>query len=357
MQDCYHCGEPVPQDLSLSVVINGRPEPMCCAGCQAVAETIVAYGLENFYKFRTGASRKPEELLPQELLKFEIYDDKQFQSTFTESAGEHSRSVHLVLEDVVCPACTWLIETRLARLPGLEQVKVNYASNRAELTWREDKTSLGAILKTIQGLGYHAYPYDAERGMHVLEAEQKSQLRRLGLAGLLGMQVMMLMIAIYTGEWTGMENDYKYFFYWICLLLTTPVVFYSAGPFFTRAWRDLRMLRTGMDVPISLGLAIAYISSIWTTITGIGEVYYDSVVMFVFLLLTARYFEFLARRRAMQHYDEASRIIPAIATRLEYLDGEYRQPPLPPPRPPRRRRRRTHIWARPGKGSTVRRSR
>ena len=328
MQDCYHCGEPVPQSLSLSVMINGKPEPMCCAGCQAVAETIVAYGLENFYRYRTGASRKPEQLVPEELLKFEIYDDKQFQSTFTEQAGDNSRSVHLVLEDVVCPACTWLIETRLSRLPGLEEVKVNYASNRAELTWREDQTSLGTILKTIQDLGYRAYPYDADRGLHVLEAERKSQLRRLGLAGLLGMQVMMLSIAIYTGGWTGMEIEYKYFFYWICLILTTPVMLYSAGPFFIRAWRDLRMLRTGMDVPVSLGLTIAYASSVWTTITGTGHVYYDSVVMFVFLLLTARYFEFLARRRAMQHYDEASRIIPAVATRLEYRDGDYCQVPV-----------------------------
>lgn len=328
MQDCYHCGEPVPQSLSLSVMINGRPEPMCCPGCKAVAETIVAYGLENFYRFRTATSRKPADLIPEELLKFDIYDDKQFQSGFIEATDENTRSVHLLLEDVVCPACTWLIESRLSRLPGLVDVKVNYASNRAEITWRDDRTTLGAILKTIQALGYRACPYDPRRGLHTLEAEKKSQLRRIGLAGLLGMQVMMLSIAIYTGDWTGMENEYKYFFYWICLLLTTPVMFYSARPFFSRAWRDIRMLRTGMDVPVSLGLAIAYISSTWTTVTEAGQVYYDSVVMFVFLLLTARYFEFLARRRAMQHYDEVSRIIPAIATRLERRDGEYRHVPV-----------------------------
>lgn len=328
MQDCYHCGEPVPQSLSLSVMINGRQEPMCCAGCQAVAETIVAYGLENFYRFRTGTASKPGDLVPEELLNYQIYDDKQFQSSFTEPAGDSSRSVHLVLEDIVCPACTWLIESRLSSLPGLTAVRVNYASNRAEITWREDITTLGTILKTIRELGYRAYPYDPGRGLHNLEAEKKSQLRRLGLAGLLGMQVMMLSIAIYTGDWSGMENDYRYFFYWICLLLTTPVIFYSAGPFFSRAWRDISMLRTGMDVPVSLGLAIAYISSVWTTVTESGQVYYDSVVMFVFLLLTARYFEFLARKRAMQHYDEVSRIIPAVATRLEFRGGEYRQVPV-----------------------------
>ena len=122
-----------------------------------------------------------------------------------------------------------------------------------------------------------------------------------------------------------MATDYRRFFYWICLVLTTPVLLYSARPFFQRAWRDLRFLRTGMDVPVSLGLAIAYLSSVWTTLSGNGQVYYDSVVMFVFLLLTARYFEFMARQRAMQHYEEVSRIIPAIATRLENHGGEWRQ--------------------------------
>ncbi|MBF8270229.1 MAG: cation transporter [Gammaproteobacteria bacterium] len=326
---CYHCGEPVPPELSLSVLIGGRSEPMCCAGCQAVADTIVAYGLENFYRYRTGVSRKPEDLLPADLLRYEIYDDQQFQSGFTEAATAGRRSVHLLLEDIVCPACAWLIESRLTRLPGIVEVQVNYTSNRAAITWQEDRLTLGGILKNIHDLGYRAYPYDPVRGQFSLENERKQHLRRLGLAGLLGMQVMMFAIAIYVGDWSGMEAEYKNYFNWICLLLTTPVMVYSARPFFTRTWRDLRIFRPGMDVPVALGLTIAYGSSLWATIAGTGPVYYDSVVMFVFLLLTARYFEFMARKRATQHYDTASRIIPAVATRLEIHDGHTRQVVVP----------------------------
>jgi Cu2+-exporting ATPase len=326
---CYHCGQPVPRELSLSVVIDGVREPMCCAGCQAVAETIIGYGLGNFYRFRTGASAKPEALAPADLFKFEIYDDRQFQSTFTTAAADGSRTAHLLLEGVVCPACAWLIESRLQRLSGLADVKVNYAAHRAAVTWREDQLTLGGILRTIHDLGYRAYPYDPGRAQLSLESERKAHLRRLGLAGLLGMQVMMFAIAVYVGDWTGMEAEYKSFFNWIGLLLTTPVMLYSARPFFDRAARDLKLLRPGMDVPVALGLLVAYGSSIVTTIAGTGPVYYDSVVMFVFLLLTARYFEFLARQRAMRHYDAASRIIPAVATRLDSQEDEARLTPVP----------------------------
>jgi len=319
----------VPPGLSLVALIDGRSEPMCCPGCQAVAETIVTYGLENYYHYRTGVARKPEELLPADLLRYEIYDDQQFQSGFTETISAGQRAVHLLLEDIVCPACTWLIESRLTRLPGMVEVKVNYTSHRATITWREDQLTLGGILRTIHDLGYRAYPHDPKLGQSALEYERKQQLRRLGLAGLLGMQVMMFAIAIYVGDWSGMETAYKQYFNWICLMLSTPVMLYSAAPFFIRAWRDLRILRPGMDVPVALGLAIAYGGSVRATITGAGPVYYDSVVMFVFLLLTARYFEFMARQRATRHYDDASRIVPAIATRLDQTDGEVRPAPVP----------------------------
>ena len=255
-EECFHCGETMPPDLSLNVMIDGELKPVCCAGCKAVAETIINFGLEKYYRYRTGLPARPDEPVPEELLQFEIYDDLNFQSTFTELSEKDLKSVHIMLEDVVCPACTWLIETRLSRLPGIENLKVNYTSNRATVTWHEDLITLGKILKTIHALGYRAYPYDPNRGQLLLERERKLHLRRLGLAGLLGMQVMMLSIAIYAGDWTGMENEYRQFFYWICLLLTTPVIIYSAGSFFTRAWRDLKLLRTGMDVPVSLGLAI-----------------------------------------------------------------------------------------------------
>ena len=141
-------------------------------------------------------------------------------------------------------------------------------------------------------------------------------MRRIGVAGLLGMQVMMISVSLYFGDWLGMQELYRRFFYAVAMLLTIPVVIYSAQPFFLGAWRDLLALRPGMDVPVALGISIAFAGSAFTTFTGHGHVYYDSVVMFVFILLVGRYVEFSVRRRAAWHLDRLQRVVPAIALRL-----------------------------------------
>jgi len=321
---CFHCGGPVPAGVNLFVTIEGMQQPVCCPGCRAVAQTILDYGLEGFYKYRTGTSLKPEAPPPDTEAGLRVYDDPQFQETFVEPR-EELRRASLILEDIVCPACTWLIESRLGRMAGIKNVNVNYSAGQASVTWDPATLCLSEILKVIHSLGYRAWPFHPDTRRSVLDQERNALLRRIGLAGLLGIQVMMISVALYFGDWTGMDSGYRGFFYWICLLLTVPVLFYSAGGFFLRAWRDLRIPRTGMDVPVALGLTIAFVGSARATLSGEGHVYYDSIVMFVFLLLTARYLEFGARRQALRHYDKLLRIIPATATRLQADAGVDRE--------------------------------
>jgi Cu2+-exporting ATPase len=128
----------------------------------------------------------------------------------------------------------------------------------------------------------------------------------------------MLSISLYTGDWTGGDLEYQKFFYWICLLLTLPVVLYSARTFFEPAWRDIKNHRVGMDVPVSLGILLAFAGSAWTTVfNGSSDhVYYDSVVMFVFFLTAGRYLELMARKKAVEVTENLVRITPAITTRL-----------------------------------------
>jgi P-type Cu2+ transporter len=322
VQRCYHCHEPVAQGTALHVEIDHQKRLMCCIGCQAVASAIVDYGLTDYYRFRTESARKPEDLIPGQLRSLTVYDDFLVQNGLVESEGGDIKSSSLVLTDMTCPACVWLIESRLSCQQGIIDFSVNYSTQRAHLRWDDAKIHLSDILASISSLGYKAQPFDVSQGHRQLDDEQKLQLRRLGLAGVLGMQVMMISVALYVGEWYGIEQKFKIFFSWLCLLLTTPVVIYSARPFFVHAWRDLRLLRTGMDVPVSLGIVIAYISSIWVTISGSGQIYYDSIVMFVFLLLTGRYFEFRARRRSALHLDTIGQILPVVTTRLMNKHGD-----------------------------------
>jgi len=313
---CYHCNEAIPDKLILYVEIENIKQPMCCLGCQAVATAIIDYGLSDFYKFRTESSIRPDQLVPEQLRHFSAYDEDVLQEGLLEKEEDGLKTIPLILADMTCPACVWLVETRLGAMPGVHAISVNYSSQRAKVTWNDSKCQLSDILKIIASLGYKVRPYDVSQGQKLLDEEQNSQLRRIGLAGVLGMQVMMISVALYVGDWSGMENNYKVFLSWISLLLTTPVILYSAHLFFIRAWRDLRLLRTGMDVPVSLGLLIAYTNSIWATISGSGQIYYDSIVMFVFFLLGGRYFEFRARRQSSLYIDNIGQLIPSFATKI-----------------------------------------
>ncbi|NKB37223.1 MAG: heavy metal translocating P-type ATPase [Gammaproteobacteria bacterium] len=315
IEPCFHCGEPVPESFELFTEIDDVKRPMCCSGCQAVAEAIVQYGLGDYYLFREQKAHKPEQLIPEELQRLEAYDNPLLQNEYVKSQNIEHNSASFLLADMTCPACVWLIETRLRQTTGITNVDVNFSSHKASISWIPEQIQMSRILKIVNALGYKIQPYEANAASQQLDEEQKEQLRRLGVAGVLGIQVMMLSVALYVGEWSGIHENFRSFFSWLCWLLTTPVMLYSARSFFVRAWRDISLLQTGMDVPVALGLLIAYLSSSWATTTNNGQIYYDSIVMFVFFLLCGRYLEFRARRQSSQIMESIGQSLPVIATR------------------------------------------
>jgi Cu2+-exporting ATPase len=195
-------------------------------------------------------------------------------------------------------------------------VQINYATHRARIRWDATRIKLSEILEAVQSIGYAAHPYDPAQQQQAFDRLRRKHLQRLGVAAVLGMQVMLLSIALYVGDWSGMEAGFRQLFRWLGLGLTTPVLLYSAAPFFQGALRDLRNRRIGMDVPVALGILVAFSGSLHATWTGRGDVYYDSVVMFVFLLLLSRYFEIMARKRGAEMAEQLTQALPAMAARL-----------------------------------------
>jgi Cu2+-exporting ATPase len=175
---------------------------------------------------------------------------------------------------------------------------------------------LSDLLRAVQEIGYRASPFDASRAYALQRAERRSALARIVVAGLGAMQVMMYAVPAYLAGDGDMSADIALLMRWASLALALPVVFYSAWPFFAGAWRNLRAGRLGMDVPVALGVAVAFAASVAATLRGAGEVYFDSVTMFVFLLLLGRYFEILARQRAGGALSHLARLVPEFANRL-----------------------------------------
>ncbi len=326
---CYHCGQPVPPGTHFGTVVLGQHRPMCCKGCEAVAEAIVQGGLEDYYRFRTSPAGSAQDPLPEALRELAVFDDPRIQERFVREAGDHVREANLILEGITCAACVWLNEQHLKSLPGVLDAQINYSTHRAQVRWDTRRIRLSEILEAIAAIGYRAHPYDPARQQQLVEAERRDLLRRLGLAGALGMQVMMIAVALYFGEAAGMDPIYERFFRWVSLLLTAPIVVYSAQPFYTAAWRDLRAGILGMDVPVTLGILGAFAASAWATVTGRGAVYFESAAMFVFLLLGARFLEAAGRRRALYAVERLTQATPRTATRLLDTGSGVREEVVP----------------------------
>lgn len=311
---CFHCGEPVPPGAKYFILYQGVNRPACCIGCQAVGQTIIDSGNADYYRLRTDMPKTAEAAL-EELKNLKLYDLPEVQSSFVKSEGE-VREANLILEGIVCAACVWLNERHLLQLPGVLAADINFSTHRARVRWDDNRIRLSDILKSIQDIGYLAYPFDTGRQEELFRKERETAIRRLAIAGLGMMQVMMYAVPAYMAAEGTMTRDIQALMRFASLILTTPVVFYSAWPFFQGAWRDLKLKRAGMDVPVALGVGAAYAASIYGTFVGSEEVYFDAVTMFVFFLLTGRFLEMSARKRSAEAAESLVKLIPAAAMRL-----------------------------------------
>ncbi len=232
--------------------------------------------------------------------------------------------------DMRCASCASRIEATLRSLRSVRHVRVNAARRRVLLEFDATQIGVNDVVEALTRAGYTPMLAPRADNDPALLAERRTQLKRLGVAGIAMMQVMMFSIALYAGAMQDMTPFYDNLFKWIALGFTTPVVLYSAAPFFRNAvvsvaaWVQPRAERRGglsMDVPVALAIAIAFAASVAATITGSGHVYFDSVTMFTFLLLAARLLEQGTRLRL-------ARLDNWLAMLPEWLDVERDGKPL-----------------------------
>ncbi|AUG40128.1 cadmium-translocating P-type ATPase [Pseudomonas chlororaphis] len=317
---CYHCALPVPSGSRFTAVILGERRELCCPGCQAVAEAIVAGGLESYYQHRSEASANPEALPVQLVDELALYDRADVQQPFVRHEGELAETT-LLMEGISCAACGWLIEKHLRSLPAVAEARLNLSNHRLHVRWADSQLPLSQVLSELRLIGYAAHPYQADRASEQLASENRLALRQLGVAGLLWFQAMMATMATWPEFNIDLSPELHTILRWVALFLTTPIVFYSCAPFFKGALRDLRTRHLTMDVSVSLAIGAAYIAGIWTSITGVGELYFDAVGMFALFLLAGRYLERRARERTAAATAQLVNLLPASCLRLG-TDGQ-----------------------------------
>ena len=316
---CFHCGLPLADDAQQrwSAVVDGAPRAMCCPGCAAVAEAIVASGCADYYRDRSAfAANAADMLAPLPALALFDAPHAGADAGARPREGVPTQEASFAIEGIRCGACAWLIERRMARVAGVLAADLNLSTERLLVRWDPAWCQPSHFIQALREIGYAAWPYDPARHGEQLERARKLAFRRLFIAGLSMMQVMMYALPVYFAGPGGIEASMESLMRWASLLLTLPAVAYSATPFFAGAWRDLRARRPGMDVPVALGIAAAFGASVVATATARGEVYFDSVTMFIFLLLASRYLELLARRKAARALEQLQHALPASAQRM-----------------------------------------
>lgn len=325
--NCFHCHLSISGPPPYHAEVDGTEQPMCCPGCKAVTEAIIAGGLDSYYQHRTDPGLQASSIsqrLREELL---IYDRDEIQEDFVRQHNESLKQASLLIEGITCAACIWLLENHLANLPGVEQAHVNLSTHEAQVIWQPGQIPLSDILRNIYQIGYKAHPWRADRQEALLKEENRRFIRRLAVAGIGTMQVMMYAVALYSGAITNdMADPYRDFIRYISALVATPVIFYSAAPFFKAAWRDFKTRHLSMDMPVSIAIGGAYIASLWATVYGTGEVYFDSVSMFTFFLLTGRYFELRARHATSRAAMALQNLLPSGC--LKKVNGDYARVPV-----------------------------
>jgi len=238
---------------------------------------------------------------------------------------------YLAIEGMYCPACSLTVEAALLGSPGVRSVQVNGATATARVVWSPSPGKPSQWFKALRGAGYGALPAaDLLSAVPRLRA-QRLLLWRWLVAGFCMMQVMMYATPAYVAQPGDITPDIQALLRWASWILTLPVMLFSCRPFFRSARRDLRHRRIGMDVPVALGLLIAFGASTAATFDPNGpmggEVWYDSISMFVFFLLSGRLLEQRLRDRTAGSLEALARRMPETVER-QSEDGGFERVPV-----------------------------
>jgi len=306
---CTHCGLPVPA---------ARRNPpgeasFCCAGCATAWGIIHAGGLDRYYDL---PERRAAAVAPSGR-SFEEFDHPAFEALYVRRRPDGTAETEFYLDGVHCASCVWLVERVPLLLPGVIRAELEIGRALARISWNPDAVPLSAIARSLDTLGYRPHPFRARRVEERRRTEDRRALVRIGVAGALAGNVMMLAAALYSGWFAGMESAYERYFRWLSLLLTAPVLLWPGRTFFQGALASFRTRRLHMDLPIAIALGAGFARGALNTVTDTGPIYFDGVAMLVFLLLVGRFLQQRAQRAATDASSLLHGVTPSAARLVE----------------------------------------
>ena len=293
---------------------RGEPLQFCCAGCRAAYAIIHECGLDQYYRL----PERREAAVQPSGKAFEEFDHPAYRELYvTRSAGDGLCETSLYLEGVHCASCVWLVERVPLAVPGVARAELDVGRSLVRLAWDEARTPLSRVARFLDRLGYRPHPYRGLGLEGMRRAEDRAMLVRIGVAGALAGNVMLLAAALYSGWLSGMEKEYEHYFRWVSLLLVTPSVLWPGRVFFRGAWSALRTRTAHMDLPIALAVGAGFARGAVNTVADHGPIYFDGVALLIFLLLVGRLLQQRAHRAATDSAELLHSLSPAVARVVE----------------------------------------
>lgn len=316
---CKHCGLPVGQ------APTGDDPYFCCTGCEIVFHALQDNGWDDTFYRLTDVARErdatPASPSIDPLVLSEI-DSDAFVEEHTVLNEDGTRTVDLFLDGVHCAACVWLVERLPQEMEGIIEARLDLPRARLSLQYVPADVNLSDVAKWLAQFGYTAHPVRHDSATARTEGERRL-LVKVGVCWALAGNVMLLAFALYSGLDVAQDPGLATAARWLSMLLATVSVGYGGMEFFTRAWASIKLaIRTRsikslhMDLPIAAGVAVGFADSARATVTGTGDVWYDSITVLIAALLTARWLQLRSRRLAGDATDRLLSLIPSMVRRV-----------------------------------------
>jgi Cu2+-exporting ATPase len=292
-----------------------------------VHRAISEHGLQKYYDLRD--EKAPERTSSASYAEM---DDPAFQRVHVRPGPRGTAHVAFYVDDLRCTACVWLVEATAACIAGVAEVRVDMGRSRADVVWDPNETSLSAIARHFARIGHAVHPYRGLDRDRARRREDRALVVKLGVAGAAMGNLMLLAIALYAGVFGGdagtMAASDTRLFRWASMLVALPALGYAATPMFRTALGALLSRRLHLDLPLSIGILAGLVWGTANVVRGVGEIYFDSLAMLVFLLLLSRWIVLRYQRRASTSAELLLALTPSRARRVDPVSGAIAEVPV-----------------------------
>lgn len=279
---CFHCGNEI---TNFNRIAFDEKE-FCCNGCKTVYEIFSDNDLSCYYDFESSPGATPEDIAG----KYDFLENEEIAAKLLDFSEEKIAIVTLYIPHIHCSSCIWILENLNKLNAGVIRSLVNFPEKKVSVTYDSSKATLKELVVLLSQIGYEPY-ISLKNYEEKPEKIDRSLIYKIGVAFFSFGNVMMLSFPEYFNIEDYWIIQYRDFFRWLILILSLPVFFYSASPYHIAAWNGLKTKNYTIDIPMSLGIIVMFIRSVYDIVFGHGQGFFDSMCMLVFFMLLGKLFQ------------------------------------------------------------------